>query len=113
MISATNKSFYFYTREASKHQRCVSVFVLVAVDIGSMLQKQFAHVRLSLVGCVHERTHPILTRNSTKKPKGCVLCNCTDVMRGYFCYVTADPRQAAGFDKQTDNSDKQDMKCTG
>lgn len=66
--------FYFYTREASKHQRCVSVFVLVAVDIGSVLQKQFAHVRLSLVGCVHERTHPILTRNSTKKKKPKRLC---------------------------------------
>lgn len=43
------------------------MFMLVAVDISSVLQEQFAHVHLPLVGCVHKWTHPILRRRARKK----------------------------------------------
>lgn len=34
--------------------------MLVTVDISSVLEQQAANVRPSFVGCMHERSHPIL-----------------------------------------------------
>lgn len=56
-----------HTRETGEHQRRVSVFMLVAVHVGAVLQQQLAHVRLSFVGCMHEGGHPILMRHTTTK----------------------------------------------
>lgn len=52
------------TCQASKHESSISIFMLVAVDVSSMLQQQTTHICLALIGCVHQRSHAILSRSS-------------------------------------------------
>lgn len=76
-----------YTREAGEHQRRVSVFMLIAVHVGAVLQQQLAHVRLSFVGCMHERGHPILMRHRTTTKKKMFYAITLTCVTNSFRYV--------------------------